>query len=132
LGARLGGVVDAGGAGALAGQPRHVVRVIGEVPRHAPLARASEAAHPFRRIGRESDPGLFAVVADVDARLELPGDHMAYGRLGLADEDAAVDSLAAVLAHEQIAERGRAGEAADMGGQDPVLTSFHGAPRLAR
>src|SRR2546426_11899359 len=73
--------------------------------RHAPLARASEAAHPFRRIGRESDPGLFAVVADVDARLELPGDHMAYGRLGLADEDAAVDSLAAVLAHEQIAER---------------------------
>src|SRR5512143_157431 len=41
------------------------------------LRYAAEAAHALRYIGLETDPLLFAVIADVDAGGELPLDHMA-------------------------------------------------------
>ena len=55
----------------------------------------------------------------------LPHD-VTDGGLGLAREGGGVDGLAAVLAHEEIAERRRTGQAADVGGQDAVLAAFHG------
>src|SRR5437588_140742 len=69
---------------------------------------------------------LLAIVADVDAGLELAGHHMSHGRLGLAREGGGVYAFAPVLAHEQVAQRRRAGKAAGMGGQDPLLAALHG------
>jgi hypothetical protein len=99
--------------------------VLGEITRHAAIADTAEAAHPFRRIRREADPGLLAVVAHVDADLELLPDRVTHRRRGLAGEGGAVDGLSAVLAHEEVAERRRTGEAADVGGEDPVLAAPH-------
>src|SRR5438046_2781482 len=95
LGDRLRRVIDARSAGALARQPRGVVRMLGDVPRHPPRARAAEAPHPPRRIGGEADARLLAIVADVDAGLELAGDHVAHGRLRLARDPRRVDRLPA-------------------------------------
>ena len=127
---RLRGVVDAGGAGAHARKTRHVVRVLGDVPRHAPLAGAAEAAHPLGRVGREPDARLLAVVADVHARLQLLSHDVAHRGLGLAGEGGGVHGLAAVLADEQVPEGGRPRKAADVSGQDPLLAAFHDASYL--
>src|SRR3989441_1450866 len=99
--------------------------MLGDVPRHPPRAGAAEAPHPPRRIGGEADARLLAIVADVDAGLELAGDHVAHGRLRLARERRRVDRLPAVQAHQQIAQRGRTRQAAGVGGQDPGLASLH-------
>src|SRR5262249_59168928 len=93
---------------------------------HAPLAGAAEALHALGRIGRESDAGLLAVVADVDARLELSRDHVAHGGLGLAGERGAVDRLAVVLTHQQIPDGGGSGKAADLRREDPTFAALHG------
>ena len=132
LGHRLWRVVDPRGARAHAGQARHVVRVLGDVARHAPLALAAEAAHPLGRIGREPDARLLAVVADVDAGLELLAHHVAHCGLGLAGQGGGVDGLAAVLADEQVAKRGGARQAADVSGQDALIAAFHRASCLRR
>src|SRR3989442_1260537 len=71
LGHRLRRVVDTGTADTLAGEARRVVGVLDLVPRQTPLALAAEAAHPLGRVCREAHPWLLAVVADVDASLEL-------------------------------------------------------------
>src|SRR3989442_1320784 len=132
LGDRLRRVIDARSAGALARQPRGVVRMLGDVPRHPPRARAAEAPHPPRRIGGEADARLLAIVADVDAGLELAGDHVAHGRLRLARERRRIDRLPAVQAHQQIAQRGRTRQAAGVGGQDSGLASLHRGLRRKR
>src|SRR5439155_1222816 len=107
-------------------------RMLGDVPRHPPRARAAEAPHPPRRIGGEADARLLAIVADVDAGLELAGDHVAHGRLRLARERRRVDRLPAVQAHQQIAQRGRTRQAAGVGGQDSGLASLHRGLRRKR
>ena len=124
LGHGLGRVVDAGGARSRAGEARHVVRVLGDVARHAPLALAAEPLHPLGRVGREADAGLLAVVADVDARLELLLHHVADGGLGLPGEGDRVDGLATVEAHEEVSERGRTRQAAGVGRQDALLATL--------
>ena len=125
LGHRLRRVVDPRGARTHAGQARHVVRMLGDVARHAPLARAAKAAHPLGRIGREADARLLAVVADVDADLELFGHDVAHRRLGLEGQGCGVDLLAPVLPDEQVAERGGARQATDVGRQDALFAAFH-------
>src|SRR5262249_56319281 len=82
----------------------------------------------FGGMGRAPGGGLLPGVADVDARLELARHQVAHGALGLARERDTVDWLAAVLAHQQVAERGGSGKAADVGGEDPALAALHGAP----
>jgi hypothetical protein len=52
--------------------------------------------------------------------------------LSLAGEGARVDLFAAILAHQQVAERGRAGQAADVGRQDALVASLHLASCLVR
>ena len=77
-------------------------------------------------VGDEALPGLLAVVADVDAGLDLGGD----GRRGrLLDgplQLVGVDRLAAAAPPVQLGQRRRAGQAAGVGGQDPRLAGEHG------
>jgi len=103
LGHRLGRVVDARGAGTRAGQARRVVRVLGDVAGHAPLALAAEAAHAPGRIRREPDAGLLAVVAHVDTGLDLLAHDVRNRGLRFAREGAAIDRFSPVLPHEQVA-----------------------------
>ena len=51
-----------------------VVGVLDEVAHERPLARPAEARHAVLHVGEEALPGLLAVVADVDADVELGGD----------------------------------------------------------
>src|SRR5262249_4081851 len=87
-------------------------------------ALAAEAPHPLGRVGREADPRLLAVVADIDARLELLPDHMTHGGFGLAREDGGWDRLATVLAHEQVAKRRRPRKTAGMCGEDAFVAAL--------
>src|ERR671931_187159 len=73
--------------------------MLGDVAREPTLARPAEAAHAAGGVGGEAHARLLAVVADVDARLELAGDHVAHRRLRLARERGGIDALAAVRAH---------------------------------
>src|SRR5262249_51691565 len=124
---RLRRVADAGGASSHAAQPRRVVGMVDLVQRKPPFALAAEALHPPRRIRREADPRLLAVIAHVDPALELFPHDVPHGSLGLAREGGKVDSFAVVLSNEQVAERGGTGKAADVRGQDPLLAAFHGS-----
>jgi hypothetical protein len=99
--------------------------MVEEVQRERAPALAAEAAHAASDVGREPGPWLFAVVADVDAGRELALDDVADRRLRLALELACVDRLAGVLADEQVAQRGRARDAADVGHQDALVTALH-------
>ena len=81
----------------------------------------------LRRVGREADARLLAVVADVDAGLELLGHDVTDGDLGLARERGGVHGLAPILPHQQVAKRRWTGQATDVGGQDPLFALFHGA-----
>ena len=99
--------------------------MLGDVAREPPLAGAVEAPHATRRVRRKADARLLAVVADVDPALQLARDHVAHRRLSLARERRRIDRLATVLAHEQIAQRGRARQAAGMRGQDSRLAALH-------
>ena len=48
----------------------------------APAFRfAGETRHPLRHVGLEADALLFAVVADIDAGLDLLFDDMAHGAI---------------------------------------------------
>src|SRR5215475_5176178 len=102
--------------------------MLGDVPRHPPLAGATEAAHAPGRVRGEAHARLLAVVAHVDARLQLLLHHVTHGRLGLASQSADVDGLATVLAYEQVAQGGRSGQAADVSGEDAVLAALHRIP----
>ena len=62
--------------------------------------------------------------------LALAGHHAPYGRVHLALELARVDRLAAVLLHQQIAQRGVAGNAPHVRRQDPFVTLAHAASEL--
>ncbi len=95
-----------------------------QIQGEAPLALATEAAHPPRRIGRKADARLLAVVADVDARLELLPDHVTHGGFGLAGEGGGVDGFPAVLAHEEIAKRRRSRKTAGVRGQDAIVAAL--------
>ena len=106
----------------------------GEPPRQRAAALAAEAGHAVDDIGREAGARLLPVVADVDAYRELAGYHLAHGRRRLAGQRLRLHPLAVVLAHEQVAERRRTRDAADVGGEDAIVTLAHApsgdAPRV--
>jgi hypothetical protein len=74
LGDRLRRVADAGRVAPPPGQHLGVVGEVDEVLGQLAPARAPEALHAPRHVGGEAGARLLAVVADVDAGLELPGD----------------------------------------------------------
>ena len=97
-----------------------------EVAGQRPPALAAEALHAPRHVGGEAGARLLAVVADVDAGLELLGhDVRAPPASATRSSVALVDGLAPVLADEQVAQRGRAREAADVGDEDAVVAAVH-------
>src|SRR5262249_53969863 len=118
---------DARGAGALAAQTGRVVRVLDQVSREPTLALAAEAAHALCRVGGKAHSRLLAVVADVDAGLQLPLDDVPDGCFRLAREVLLFDRLATSLSDEQGTERRRPGQAADVSGEDAMLAALHGA-----
>jgi hypothetical protein len=129
---RLGRVADARGVGAAPREQGRVVRELGELFRRGPPARAPEAAHAPRHVGREPGARLLAVVADVDARFELTPHDVPNRRLRLPHERSLVHRLAAVLLHEQRTEREGTGNAADVGGEDALVTCSHDPSGRAR
>jgi hypothetical protein len=125
LGDRLRGVGDPRGRPAPEREHLGVVGVLDQVAGQRTPALAAEPAHPTRDVGREPSPRLLAVVADVHAGVELTLDHVPHGRLGLAGQLGGVDRLAGVLSHQQFAQGGVAGNAADVGRQDALVTASH-------
>ena len=116
---RLRGVGDAGRVAPSPGQQLGIVREVDQVLGQLAAAGAPEAPHAPRHVGREAGARLLAVVAHVDAGLELAGDHARERRPHLAVQGRGLHGLAAILAHQEIAERRRAGQAAHVGGEDP-------------
>ena len=76
-----------------------------DVAHDRPLADAAEAAHAVLHVGEEALARLLAVVADVDAGLELAGDDVPRRLLDRRGEGGRVDRLAPALAHEQLQQR---------------------------
>jgi len=66
-------------------------RQLGDVARQGPPALASEALHAPRHVGGKARARLLAVIADVDARLELLLHDVADGRLRQAVEVALLE-----------------------------------------
>src|SRR5581483_2668421 len=102
-----------------------VVREIDQVLGQLAAAGAAEAAHAPGHVGREPRARLLAVVADVDAGLELTGDDAGDRRPDLALEIRGRHRLPAVLTHQQLPERRGAGQAAHVGGEDARLAPEH-------
>jgi hypothetical protein len=60
--------------------------------------------HTTGHIRLEAHAGLLTIVANVDPRLELFGDHPAHGRLELPLQLSRINTLAALRTDEQIAQ----------------------------
>ena len=85
-------------------------------------ANAREAMADIERVG---DLALLAVAHAVDAERDLFGDDLAHRFGETGGERLLVDRLAALARFEQRQQIGRAWQAADMGGQDPVTAGLH-------
>ena len=139
LGIELGGVAvghlaDGGGRGHEAhldplepGQRQlQEVGVLGEVAHERPLAGVAEAGHAVLHVGDEALPRLLAVVADVDAGLDLLGDDGRGGLLDRALRSSSGSTSSPRLRRPCIsASAGRAREAAGVGGEEPRLARQH-------
>ena len=94
------------------------------------LALAAEAAHAVADVGEEALARLLAVVADVDAALELAGD-AAPGRLPHGCRDSGrLDRLAAAHPQLQLHQWCRPRQASGVRGQDPRFAALHGSPLI--
>ena len=71
LGNCLRGVEDLGSHHAPRLQHPGKIRELTQVLRSRPLALAAKPAHALRHIGLKTDPGLLAVVANIDPSLKL-------------------------------------------------------------
>ena len=89
-----------------------------DVAHHGPLAGAAKAAHAVLHVGEEALARLLAVVADVDAGLELACHDVACRFLDGGGKGSGINVLAAVLAHEQLEERWAARQAKNFAESD--------------
>src|SRR5688572_30082407 len=94
------------------------------------LPAAAEAAHPALQVEEETLALLLAVVADVDAGGDLlrhdPGERLPPGRL----DRAAVDRLPGRTPRVKGDQLRRTGQAAGVGGQNPLRAATHDGPAL--
>jgi hypothetical protein len=118
-------VPDAGRVAPPAGQHLRVVGEVDQVAGGQAPARAPEAAHAPGHVGREAGAGLLAVVAHVDADFELSCHDVRHRGVGLPRERGRVHRLAAVVADEQVTQRGWPREAAHVGGEDAPVAALH-------
>src|SRR5689334_810854 len=102
-----------------------------DVARARPLRLAREAGHALRNIGLEADASLLAVVADVDADLVLPADHVGDAPLELRVEGTAFHCVAELGADQKLVERPAAGEAADVRDQKSLVAPSHALPSVS-
>ena len=109
------------------------VGVLEQVAHQRPLARAAEPGHPVLHVGEEALAGLLAVVADVDAGVDLRRDHRRGRGLDRPPELGVVDLLAPAAPTVQLGQRLGSREAPGVGGEEPRLAEQHGiAPASCR
>ena len=104
---------------------RQVGREVRDVAHDGARARAPEAAHPVLHIGEEALARLLAVVADVDARRELPRDDPARRVADRPLELRRLHRLAPAPPHEERGQLGRARQAPRVRGEDAALAALH-------
>ena len=127
LGKRLRGVENLGGAAAAGLNDGRVVREVLPILRLRPGALAAEALHALRHIGLKAHAWLLAVVADVDARFQLPAHHLIDRRFDLPLQVRLVDGLAAFLPDQQVGQRPGPRQTADVGCQNMLFAGLHGS-----
>src|SRR5580704_18168553 len=106
-------------------------RVALDIAARPALPAAAEAAHPVADVEEEGLALLLAVVADVDAGLDLLVDDLAQGLLAEPVEFGRVDLAATSPPDIEPGQFRWARQAAGMGRQDPVLAPPHGSPLLS-
>src|SRR3989475_1949474 len=119
LGQGLRRVRDLRGRASAKLQQRRVVGKVDEVAGRGAATLAPKPTHAPRHVGGEADAGLLAVVADVNARVELLADDRADGSVDLARQLGRVDGLAALLPGQELAEPRRPREAPDVRDENP-------------
>ena len=102
------------------------VGVLEQVAHQRPLARAAEAGHAVLHVGEEALPGLLAVVADVDAGLDLGGDRPPRSPSSMARCSSSASTASPRLRRPcSSASAGGPGQAPGVGGEDPRLAGEH-------
>ena len=80
--------------------------MLDEVAHDRPVAGAAEPGHAVLHVGEEALAGLLAVVADVDARLDLGRDDLRAGLLDRPLQLRRVDLLAPAAPAVQLGQGG--------------------------
>ena len=94
--------------------------------RHQPLARRGvETPEPVLDVGQEADLAELAVGDDVQARLDLLRHHLGHRARHAPGVGVGVVGAAVLLLPHHLQQVERPGEAADVGGQDPVGAAVH-------
>ncbi len=125
FGLRFGGILHAATLGEAELEDLHQFRegfVIASAP---PLRFAAEAGHPLRNIGLKTDALLFAIVADIDARLRLLIDNVANGAVHFRGQHFRVDRHALFALDQQFGESLAPRQAAYVRGKNAVLADEH-------
>ena len=86
---------------------------------------AAEARHAPGDVAEEGRPRHLAVVADIDAAVELAAHDMVHRLVGQRRDPRGVDLPALGLSHQQVGQDIRPRQAAHVGGQDAIRASFH-------
>ena len=123
---RLRRVRDFAGRGKAPRHHREHVGMRHHVGRRLANRSAAESLHAQRHIGLETDAGLLTVVDDVDAGRDLLGHDLLDGALHLAVQGTGVDGFTRFLPHQQVGQRRRPRQAADMRRQDSLGAALHG------
>src|SRR5207245_2805694 len=96
-----------------------------DVAHQLPVALTAVAGEPVLDIREEALAGLFAVVSDVDARVELLADGVDRRGVHLGGERRCVHRLTLAYRDEQVEELRRARQAAGVCRQDAAVAALH-------
>ncbi len=100
-------------------------RVALDIAARPALPRAAEPGHAMADVEEKRLALLLAVIADIDAVLDLLGDDLGDGVLAALDHLARIDRIAASAPDVEPGELRRAGQAAGMRGQDAFVAPAH-------
>ena len=116
-----------------AGHPRigrHEIRVVARVEARLRRLVPGKPGQAVGDIGRIARFRHLAIIDDIDAGCRLAAHDREDRISGLPLDRRPVVRLALVLGDQQLTQFQRAGQAADMRGQDTVLARPHGDPRF--
>ena len=94
------------------------VGVLEQVADQRPMAGAAEAGHPVLHVGEEALARLLAVVADVDAGVDLAAITAAVASATARRSSSGSTDFAAAAPAVQLGQRRRPRQAARVGGED--------------